>query len=104
MLASLCRFPSALVPWLHAGFYLKADLFPLGPGPAPDLLLLGPFNGRPACQQIQTRAGKGVCADTFAKETTLIVPDVDAYPGHIGACLPCPPPVPVELAFIRVSC
>lgn len=71
-----------------SGFYLKADFFPLGPGPAPDLLLLGPFNGRPACQQIQTKAGKGVCADSFATQSTLIVPDVDAYPGHIGASGP----------------
>lgn len=70
--------------YLAQGFYLKADFFPLGAGKTPDLLLLGPFNGRPACQQITPRSGKGVCADTFTGEKTLIVPDVEAYPGHIG--------------------
>lgn len=47
-------------------------------------LLLGPFNGRPACQQITPRAGKGVCADAFVRGETVVVTDVHAYPGHIG--------------------
>ncbi len=47
-------------------------------------LLLGPFCGRPACQTINPVKGKGVCADAFVSEETLVVADVHAYPGHIG--------------------
>jgi L-methionine (R)-S-oxide reductase len=49
-------------------------------------LLLGPFCGKPACQFINTAPGKarGVCADAFLQKQTLVVPDVDAYPGHIA--------------------
>jgi len=56
------------------GFYIDSCLFPLLPGtkPSPDSakLLLGPFCGKPAYADIQRQ--------------TLLVPDVDAYPGHIG--------------------
>lgn len=38
---------------------------------------------------IQTKPGKGVCADAFLKNETLVVGDVHAYPGHIGE-LPSP--------------
>lgn len=44
-------------------------------------LVLGPFQGRPACVRI--RSGKGVCGTAFAKNESLIVPDVDLFPGHI---------------------
>lgn len=50
--------------------------------PAP--LVLGPYQGRPACVTIAPVAGRGVCADAFVKESGVVVPDVDAYPGHIG--------------------
>jgi len=45
-------------------------------------LVLGPFQGPLACTRIQM--GKGVCGQAAAKQQTLIVPDVDAFPGHIA--------------------
>lgn len=52
----------------------------------PNRLLLGPFCGKPACQFIPTAPGnaKGVCADAYMKQSTLVVPDVELYPGHIA--------------------
>ncbi|KAF9050052.1 GAF domain-like protein [Panaeolus papilionaceus] len=76
------------------GFYIHSRFFP-----APtlstsndfqtrdqDRLLLGPFCGRPACQFIQVAPGRvrGVCGDAYTKRQTLVVEDVDAYPGHIA--------------------
>lgn len=63
------------------GFYIHPPEQSTG-GEGP--LLLGPFNGRPACQQITPKAGKGVCADAFVNGETVVVTDVHAYPGHIG--------------------
>jgi GAF domain-containing protein len=48
-------------------------------------LVLGPFQGKPACVRIPV--GKGVCGTAAARRETLIVPDVEAFPGHI-ACDP----------------
>lgn len=45
-------------------------------------LVLGPFQGKPACARIAF--GKGVCGTAAAKETTLVVPDVNQFPGHIA--------------------
>jgi L-methionine (R)-S-oxide reductase len=45
-------------------------------------LVLGPFQGRPAC--IRIGWGKGVCGTAAAQRRTLIVPDVHAFPGHIA--------------------
>ena len=49
-------------------------------------LLLGPFCGKPACQFIDTTPGKGrgVCADALISRRTIVVSDVEAYPGHIA--------------------
>ena len=44
-------------------------------------LHLGPFQGPPACYSIPI--GKGVCGTAFAEKRTYIVPDVEAFPGHI---------------------
>jgi L-methionine (R)-S-oxide reductase len=44
-------------------------------------LVLGPFQGKPACTRI--RIGKGVCGTAAAQEETVIVPDVSQFPGHI---------------------
>lgn len=51
-----------------------------------DQLLLGPFCGKPACQFIQVTPdnARGVCAAAFLKRETVLVPDVEAYPGHIA--------------------
>ena len=52
--------------------------------PSSSRLLLGPFCGKPACQFINTTPGRGVCAEAFLSRRTIVVPDVDAYPGHIA--------------------
>ncbi len=48
-------------------------------------LVVGPFQGRPACVRIAL--GKGVCGTAAVTRTTQVVPDVDKFPGHI-ACDP----------------
>ena len=45
-------------------------------------LLLGLFQGKPACVRLQL--GKGVCGTSFAQNKTIIVQDVDKFPGHIA--------------------
>ena len=47
-----------------------------------DELILGPFQGPLACTRI--RKGKGVCGTAWQTAETVIVPDVDAFPGHIA--------------------
>ncbi|KUO95753.1 GAF domain-containing protein [Ferroacidibacillus organovorans] len=47
-----------------------------------DELVLGPFQGKPACVRI--RFGKGVCGTAAKEDRTLLVPDVQAFPGHIA--------------------
>lgn len=54
------------------GFYLVKD----------GQLILGPFQGSSACYRI--RKGKGVCGTSWAEARTLIVPDVEQFPGHIA--------------------
>jgi GAF domain-containing protein len=44
-------------------------------------LVLGPFQGKPACVRIPL--GNGVCGTAAKSRTTVVVPDVDAFPGHI---------------------
>ena len=55
-----------------AGFYLLEG----------DTLVLGPFQGKPAC--IEIGPGKGVCGAAAAQNRTQLVPDVHAFPGHIA--------------------
>ena len=45
-------------------------------------LVLGPFQGLPACVRIPV--GKGVCGTSVAKKQTVVVADVHAFPGHIA--------------------
>lgn len=47
-----------------------------------DELVLGPFQGKPAC--IRIAFGKGVCGTAVATDATQLVPDVHAFPGHIA--------------------
>lgn len=54
------------------GFYRVAD----------NMLVLGPFQGTPACLRIAY--GKGVCGTAWKERCTQIVPDVDKFPGHIA--------------------
>jgi L-methionine (R)-S-oxide reductase len=58
--------------WLWVCFYLVKG----------DQLVLGPFQGPVACTRIGR--GKGVCGTCWEKKLTLIVPDVEAFPGHIA--------------------
>jgi GAF domain-containing protein len=55
-----------------AGFYLMKE----------GELVLGPFQGKPACVRIAV--GKGVCGAAAARRESVLVPDVDAFPGHIA--------------------
>ncbi|KAI9055511.1 hypothetical protein LZ554_000459 [Drepanopeziza brunnea f. sp. 'monogermtubi'] len=68
--------PSSEVNW--AGFYV---LDPESP-PAKPRLVLGPFNGKVACQLIPF--GKGVCGAAASTRTTQVVDDVEKFPGHIA--------------------
>jgi len=45
-------------------------------------LVLGPFQGKPACVRIAV--GKGVCGTAVQRRETIVVPDVHAFPGHIA--------------------
>jgi GAF domain-containing protein len=47
-----------------------------------DELVLGPFQGRPACVRIPL--GKGVCGAAAIRRQAVLVPDVEAFPGHIA--------------------
>ncbi len=47
-----------------------------------DMLVLGPFQGPMACTRI--RKGRGVCGTAWAEAVTLVVPDVELFPGHIA--------------------
>ncbi|RYZ97263.1 MAG: GAF domain-containing protein [Sphingobacteriaceae bacterium] len=58
--------------WFWVGFYLVKD----------GELVLGPFQGPVACTRIAK--GKGVCGAAWEQGSTLIVPDVEAFPGHIA--------------------
>ena len=68
---------SALI-WQHlpdinwSGFYFMQD----------GALVLGPFQGKPAC--IRIAVGRGVCGTAVAEDRTQLVPDVHAFPGHIA--------------------
>ena len=55
-----------------AGFYLMEK----------GMLVLGPFQGKPAC--IEIPVGKGVCGTAVAERKTQLVPDVHQFPGHIA--------------------
>lgn len=55
-----------------AGFYLMKD----------GELVLGPFQGKPAC--IRIALGKSVCGTAAAERHSVVVADVDAFPGHIA--------------------
>jgi L-methionine (R)-S-oxide reductase len=45
-------------------------------------LVLGPFQGKPAC--VRLKLGKGVCGTAAARQTTVVVPNVHDFPGHIA--------------------
>ncbi|MCR5767491.1 MAG: GAF domain-containing protein [Lachnospiraceae bacterium] len=55
-----------------AGFYIIRD----------DMLVVGPFQGKPAC--IRIPVGKGVCGTAIKEDRMQVVPDVHKFPGHIA--------------------
>lgn len=75
LIANLANITGALKEqfnWWWVGFYLVKG----------EELVLGPFQGPVACTRISK--GRGVCGSSWAKAETLIVPDVEAFPGHIA--------------------
>lgn len=71
--ANLSALLYASLPDLNwAGFYRLQG----------DELVLGPFQGKPACVRIAV--GRGVCGAAAASRKTVVVPDVHAFPGHIA--------------------
>lgn len=75
LVANLANVSAALKEQFNffwVGFYLVKD----------NELVLGPFQGPVACTRIGK--GKGVCGAAWERGETLIVPDVDAFPGHIA--------------------
>lgn len=71
-LANVCAALKEQFNWFWVGFYLVKE----------DELVLGPFQGPVACTRI--KKGKGVCGTAWVKQETIIVPDVNAFPGHIA--------------------
>jgi L-methionine (R)-S-oxide reductase len=100
LIANLANIVAALkeqFDWLWIGFYLVKPASPKASYSAsassdksadkPALLesselVLGPFQGPVACTRI--RKGKGVCGTSWEKAQTIIVPDVEKFPGHIA--------------------
>ncbi|TGE15683.1 GAF domain-containing protein [Hymenobacter elongatus] len=75
LVANLANTAAALrqaFGFFWVGFYLVKN----------DELVLGPFQGPIACTRI--RHGKGVCGSSWALAKTLLVPDVEQFPGHIA--------------------
>ena len=75
LIANLANTVAALKEqfnWLWVGFYLVKE----------NELVLGPFQGPVACTRI--RKGRGVCGTSWSEARTIIVDDVEKFPGHIA--------------------
>jgi L-methionine (R)-S-oxide reductase len=76
LIANTANFSSLVfnsMPGLNwAGFYFLKE----------DELVLGPFQGKPAC--IRIKKGRGVCGTTVVEGKSIVVPDVHSFPGHIA--------------------
>jgi GAF domain-containing protein len=75
LIANMANVTAALKEqfgWLWVGFYVVKD----------NELVLAPFQGPVACTRIQK--GRGVCGSCWQQAATLIVPDVEKFPGHIA--------------------
>jgi GAF domain-containing protein len=75
LIANLSNIAAALkqsLGYLWVGFYLVKN----------DELVLGPFQGPIACTRISK--GKGVCGMAWQQKQTIVVPNVDEFPGHIA--------------------
>jgi L-methionine (R)-S-oxide reductase len=71
-LANVCAALKEQFKWFWVGFYLVKG----------SELVLGPFQGPVACTRIGL--GKGVCGAAWQQAQTLVVPDVEEFPGHIA--------------------
>jgi len=71
-LANICAALKEQFKWFWVGFYMVKN----------NELVLGPFQGPVACTRIAM--GKGVCGTAWQNAETLIVNDVDEFPGHIA--------------------
>lgn len=72
-MATTCALLHHAFGHLWTGFYRVAE---------PGLLRVGPYQGTLGCQEI--RFGRGVCGTAASEKRTVVVPDVAAFPGHIG--------------------
>src|SRR5271154_3879411 len=71
-LANICASLKQQFDWLWIGFYLVKE----------NELVLGPFQGPIACTRI--KKGRGVCGLAWEQMKTIIVQDVNSFPGHIA--------------------
>lgn len=72
MATVVCELHNAFDHYDWTGFYRAGD----------DELIIGPYQGTHGCLRI--RWGRGVCGTAAAEKATQLVPDVDAFPGHIA--------------------
>jgi GAF domain-containing protein len=75
LVANLANIAAALkqtLDFFWVGFYIVRD----------NQLVLGPFQGPIACTRIEF--GKGVCGSAWKNKKTIVVPNVDEFPGHIA--------------------
>jgi L-methionine (R)-S-oxide reductase len=75
LIANMANVAAALkeqFEWLWVGFYIVKN----------NELVVGPFQGPVACTRI--RKGKGVCGTSWAEAKSIIVPNVENFPGHIA--------------------
>jgi len=78
LVANLANIAAALkeqFDFFWVGFYLVKE----------EELVLGPFQGPVACTRI--RKGRGVCGTSWSQGNTIIVPDVEKFPGHIACSI-----------------
>ena len=88
-MAQISAYIQERMGFFWTGFYRVAlssrPNLPLSSRPSEargEILLLGPFQGPPACMRI--KYGKGVCGTAWKEKRTLVVPDVEEFPGHIA--------------------
>ena len=72
VLANVSAALAERFPWFWTGFYLARE----------GELRLGPFQGTVACMHIAH--GRGVCGTAFERRQSIVVPDVEQFPGHIA--------------------
>jgi GAF domain-containing protein len=85
LIANLANVAAALkeqFDWLWIGFYVIKSFCTSASLNTQDELVVGPFQGPVACTRI--KKGRGVCGASWAEAKTIIVPDVEKFPGHIA--------------------